>query len=744
MQLSEQLRRLRFGFARRLPIIIQTEQTECGLACLAMIASWHGHQIDLPLMRQRFGLSLRGATLTGLMDIAAQLNLSCRPLRLDLDDLANLQTPCLLHWDMNHFVVLKKVLRGERGIVVHDPARGEVRISQTEVSRLFTGVALELMPTASFERKRASPKVSLGELLGRAVGLKRSLAQILILTLALEIFSLVSPFFMQWVVDGAILSSDSDLLTLLILGFALLMVVQTAVGLARSWVVMYMSTHLSLQWTNNIFSHLLRLPMAYFEKRSLGDVLSRFGSIGSIQRTLTTNFIEAIIDGLLTVATLAMMLFYSIKLSAVVLASVLLYAVLRTVAYLPFRLANEQQIVLQAREQNLFLESIRGLQSIKLFNNEEQRRTRWLNSSIDTTNRSIATQTMGLGFGTAHSLLAGIENLLIVWLGAKLVLGNTFSVGMLFAFISYKSTFAGRVYALIDKGVDLKMLSLQSERLSDIVLTSREDEAPRSRTESDPDHIGPAPNGALHATGNVARILARSSRSSDLTGDRIEVRELSFRHSASDAWVLRGVNLTIHSGESVAIVGPSGSGKTTLVKLLLGLLKPTEGEICIDGISLSDLRPESYRSIIGAVMQDDQLFTGSIRENIAFFGTHIDDAWLVECAQMARIDSEIDAMSMRYESQIGDMGVGVSGGQKQRILLARALYKRPKILVLDEATSHLDVTAESAISAAIRELSLTRILVAHRRETIETAKRVFDLGASIPLREQRRALATLR
>lgn len=714
--LAAQLPPLHFGFGRRVPLVMQSEAAECGLACLAMIAGYHGYRTDLLSLRQRFAISLKGATLKSLIDIAAALQLSARPLRLELEDLDKLQAPCILHWDLNHFVVLKQVLRNGSGILIHDPARGEVRVPTTEVSTRFTGVALELTPTPRFEKKEEKQRIRLREMLGSVSGLKRSLIQILLLALALEVFALVSPFLMQWVVDGAILSADRDLLTLLVLGFGLLMTIQTGIGLARSWVVMYMSTHLNLQWIANVFTHLLRLPLSYFEKRHLGDVVSRFGAVGAIQRTLTTSFVEAILDGLMAVATLGMMLIYSLTLSLVVFVSVALYALLRWAAYRPLRRASEEQIVLAAREQSLFLESIRGVQSIKLFNHEEERRARWLNAVADATNRGIATQKMTLGFGTAHTFVAGAENLLIVWLGAHLAMDNVFSVGMLFAFVSYKTSFTGRVYSLIDKWVELKMLSLQAERLADIVLSEPEAVANTPATDDDD----------RSKTGENFALGGRAER--EVTDATLETRNLSFRYSDAEPWILRNLNLKILPGESVAVIGPSGCGKTTLVKLLLGLLKPTEGEVLVGGIPLERMGVRNYRAMLGAVMQEDQLLAGSIADNIGFFDLRMDREWLESCARLAAIHEEIEVMPMGYQTLIGDMGTALSGGQKQRLLLARALYKRPKLLFLDEATSHLDIFNEHRIVKALAELKLTRIVVAHRKETIDGAGRIIALA----------------
>lgn len=686
---------LNFGLGRRVSLVLQTEAAECGLACLAMVAGWHGYRTDLSTLRRRFSISLKGATLKQLIDVAGQMNLASRPLRLELEELGELKTPCVLHWDLNHFVVLTRV--GKRHIEILDPAQGERRLTFAEASPHFTGVALELTPTQAFERKEEKQSISLRTMMGRVVGLPKSLTQILALALGLEVVALASPFFMQWVVDGAIVSADRDLLLLLALGFALLMLTQAVIGLARSWVVLFMSTHLGLQWNANVLTHLFRLPVAWFEKRHMGDVVSRFGAVGAIQRTLTTDFVEAIIDGLLGVATLVMMLFYSVTLSAIVAASLVLYGLLRWAAYGPLRRASEEQIVLNAKASSLFMESIRAVTSIKLFNHEEERRARWMNATVDATNRGLATEKMMIGYKLAHTLLSGVENILIVYLGALAVMENSFSVGMLFAFVSYKTTFSGRVASLIDKWVQLKMLRLQGERLADIVLEAPEESPAQEAVE-------------------------RELR--DMT---IEARGVSFRYGDAEPWVLRNIYLNITPGESIAIAGPSGCGKTTLLKVLLGLLPPTEGEVRIGGVRIEQLGVRQYRKLIGAVMQDDQLLAGSIADNIAFFDLRLDQPRVERCAQIAAIHDEIMAMPMGYATLIGDMGTAISGGQKQRIVLARALYKQPKLLFLDEATSHLDVNKESVVNGTVRNLLLTRVIVAHRPQTIASAERVIVL-----------------
>ncbi len=711
--------KISFGFRKKLPLLLQTEAAECGLACLGMIAGFHGFKTDLASLRQRFPISLKGATLAHLIQIANRLQLTTRPLKLDLEHLTQLKLPCVLHWNFNHFVVLHAV--GPKSIEIHDPAFGERTISMDEASRCFTGIALEVWPNPEFRQAEEKKPIRLRQLMGKVTGLGRSFAQILLLALALEVFSLVSPFYMQWVIDNVIVSADYDLLTTLALGFGLLMLMQQAVGGIRSWVIMYMGTTLNVQWRANVFTHLVRLPTQYFEKRHLGDVVSRFGTIDSIQRTLTTTFLEAILDGIMTVITLIMMLIYSPTLAMIAVCAMLIYALGRWAWYQPLRNATEEQIIHAAKQQSHFLETVRGVKVIKLFQRQDERRSSWLALLVDQINADLRTQKLHLLFKQLNGLLFGIENILIIWLGAKLVLDGNFSVGVLMAFIAYKSQFDSRVGSLIDKMFEVKMLQLQGERLADIVLTEAE------------------------------QVHGQSEMGFDKKLEpKIEVQNLRYRYSETDAWVLDGINLTVEPGESIAVVGPSGCGKTTLLNTLLGILPPSEGEILIGGVNLKQSGVDALRKMVGTVLQDDSLFAGSISENISFFDPHADLQWVMQCAEMAAMGPEIAAMPMGLNTLVGDMGTVLSGGQKQRLLLARALYKKPSILFLDEATSHLDIAREKQVNEVVKSLKITRIIVAHRPETIASADRVIvlqggkvvqdirnpALGGNVPVQEQ--------
>jgi ATP-binding cassette subfamily B protein RaxB len=691
------LDRLSLGAGSRLPMLLQTEATECGLACLAMIAGYHGHHVDLATLRGRFPISLKGTGLGLLIEIAQRLDLGTRALKLDLAKLGQLRMPCILHWNFNHFVILKEV-KGTSAMI-HDPAQGIRKLPLDVLSRSFTGIALELWPASGFERCKALPAVKLRALLGPVAGLSRALGQVLMLALALEVFALVQPFFLQWVIDEGIVSSDRDLLTVLAIGFGLLLLMQQATRAIRGWALMYFGTTLNVQWRANVFTHLLRLPVRYFEQRSLGDVVSRFGSVDTIQQTLTTSFLSASIDGLMSVVTLGMMFIYSRALGCIALAAMAFYALWRAFWYYPLWRASEEQIVRSAKQQSHFLETVRGVKTIKLFNRQDVRRATWLTLVVEQVNAGVRVQKLTMVYQQVNSLVFGIAEILIIWLGARMVIDGQFTVGVLMAFNAYKGQFDTRVGDLIDKYFEVRMLRLQGERLADIVFTQPESDANMRLTPGETDDLAAA----------------------------IEFDSIVFRYADGEPAVLEGVSLAIAPEESVALVGPSGCGKTTLVNLLLGVLEPTAGKVRIGGVDVDRIGPDRLRALVGTVLQDDVLFAGSIGDNISFFDPQADSQWVAECARLAAVHSDIVAMPMGYNTFVGDMGTVLSGGQKQRVLLARALYKRPKILVLDEATSHLDLQREQEVNAAVGALRMTRVIVAHRPETIASADRVVTL-----------------
>jgi ATP-binding cassette, subfamily B, bacterial CvaB/MchF/RaxB len=701
---------LNFTGLSHLPVIRQTEQAECGLACLAMVSSYHGHRIDLNTLRRRHPVSLKGVTLRAMIQVASQMQLACRPVRFELDHLKQLNLPTIVHWDMNHFVVLKSVSR--RGIVIHDPASGERSFPIAEASKHLTGVALELSPAEGFLPKDERARLPFSTFWTQLRGSTHVLAHILILSIVLEVFVIVSPFYLQLTVDEVIARGDADLLTVLALGFGLLTIIKVAATAMRSLIIVVVQNVLHFQIGARLFHHLIRLPLTYFEKRHIGDILSRFTSIEPIRSALAEGMIAAAIDGLMAIATLTMIFVYSTQLALVVLAAFVLYAIVRIGLY---RLLRERSLVVietKAHENSTFIETMRAVQGLKIFNRESDRETQWLNRYADVVSANVRLGRTKIAFTSINDCLFGLENIITIYLAARLALSHSLTIGMIFAFISYKQHFIEKAAQLVEKALDFRILELHLERLADIALSPLE-----------PGHEQPL------------------SYTRQIQG-RIELRNVSFQYAETETFVLEDISFIIEPGEFTTITGPSGGGKTTLVKIMLGLLEPTKGQVLIDGSPLSAIGPRAYREHVAAVMQEDQLLSGSIADNICYFDPSFDQERMIECARSAAIHEEIMAMPMTYNTLIGDMGSSLSGGQKQRVMLARALYRRPRILFLDESTAHLDLNNEKHISDSLKHLKITRISVAHRPEASSGSHRILRIARTLTEDMHRPSLQT--
>ncbi len=671
----------------------QAESSECGIACLSMISNYHGGGFGLKELREKLRAGSRGVNLSQLIKLAESIHFSSRPIKTSIDSLKKAQLPCILHWDMEHFVVLKKIKRN--AFVVLDPAYGEVVLSEDEFSKHFTGIILELSPNKNFESRKKRKTISFKELLAGLQRLLPSFFQIVMLSFVMQAFLLIIPFYIQTITDNAISGSDTELILVLGIGFSVIYILQSITNLVRGGIVIFIGNLLNVELCSRLFHHLLKLPMDYFSNRHVGDTISRFESLKQIKEAISTKFTESVIDGTFSIIGLAILLSYSVPLTLIVLLSLCLSIIIRVIWFPIYQNGVYKKIQTSAKENTTFIESLRAIQTIKLFGLEDARNLLWKNAMVDTTNAAVKLEKQELYYHTGERLISGIENIVVVGLSASYVIDSAFTLGMMFAFIAYKSQFVTMFLGLLDNVFLFRSLRLHLDRLSDIT---------DSKPEAD-----------LDCDNNFK-----------LEGS-ISVKNLSFRYSADNEFLLDNINLQVNSGESVAIVGPSGRGKTTLVKILLSLIDAESGSIEIDKVPLHKVGKRNYRSQIASVMQDDQLLMGSIKDNICLFDVNQDDEWIIECARKASIHDEIMQMPMGYSTHLGEMGGTISGGQKQRLLLARALYKKPKILFLDEATSHLDIKTERNVNEAIKALQMTRIIIAHRPETIKSADRIFEL-----------------
>jgi ATP-binding cassette subfamily B protein RaxB len=663
-----------------------------------MMAEYHGHQIDIQSFRQRFGFSLRGSSLNSMLDVADQLHLAPRVLRAETEALPQIRTPAILHWGMNHFVVLKKA--DHNRAIIHDPAAGVRRLSLKEVAMSFTGVAIELTPTAEFKpAATAMPPITVSSLWSDAKGLRRATAEIFLLTLVLQILILAGPLYMQFVIDETLSSGGLELLAILSFAFAGLILLQAVAELLRSLSILLLGTTFGYQLTSNVFHHLIRLEAQFFEKRQVGDIASRVSAAQAIQLLLTTNLPATLVDGGMALLAAVILFLYNPVLALVVVFFLALHVIVSWVFFAPMQRYQEEAIAARARESSELIQSIGVATIVKLMGAEHRREQVWRNAYVRAANANARFIKYDSYAKFAKSAIAGGRHVAVLYFGALyLVGGEALSLGMLLAFVAYSQLLWDRASSFSDQIVQLQFIRIHLGRVAEIVGAARE------RETADP---GDLP---------------------EMIGGSIALEDVSFRYSPYDPVILHNVSLNIAAGEFVAITGKSGEGKTTLLKVMLGLYPPTTGKVLVEGVDLSRYGARRWREAVGVVMQEDQLLPGSIADNVSFFDPSIDMTRVKEACRFAHLSGDIEAMPMGYLSLIGDLSSGLSGGQRQRLLLARAFYRQPRILVLDEGTANLDETTEKEIADVLENMSITRIVIAHRPELIRRAARTLRLG----------------
>lgn len=692
-----------FTLGRKVPVYMQSEVAECGLACLAMVSSFYGHGLSVPEARARFSPSAKGASLNELLAIAKALNMNAKAVKLDLPALPQLPLPAVVHWDFNHFVVLTEVRPD--GVRINDPAMGARTLTMDEFSRHFTGVALQLSPSDDFQPKSKLPGLRVRDLMGRVRGLRPAMGQVLFFALALELLGLAMPLMGQVVADEVLPNSDGSLLTVLGVGFLLLVLVRTGVSYLRDWSLALVSLGLKTQVAERVFRHTLKLPPQYFERRRATDISSRFESLMAIERTLASGFLEAVLDGAFSAVIVALLFSYDSLLGLVLGATVLLYAAVRLISYGPMRELEMRIVEARAQQTGSLLETLRAIVPIQLAGKTPWRLAQWGVHLSSGTNAELRLARANAKLAGARQLLQGAGTVVFTWVAADLALNNHLTLGALFAVLAYQQTAAGRLVMLVERLLSIRMLSVHLERLADIV------------------YAEPQSTGVCGTPLKVDEPVT------------ITLENVRFRFSPSEPEILKGVSLTIRAGEHVALTGASGCGKTTLMKLMLGILEPTEGTILYNGKPLADFGTEQHRAITAAVLQDDALFYGTVKDNISYFDPEASDERVAQAAAHACIAQEIAAMPLNYLGLVGEGSGMLSGGQRQRLLLARAIYRAPKVLMLDEATSHLDSQNEARVNAGINSLGATRVSIAHRPESLLAAQRIVVLHAGTVAQE---------
>ena len=691
----------RFGLGKRrqVPFVAASELNECGLACLAAISAFFDGEPGLAEIRQLAVSSGRGETLLELRNLAERIGLSARGVKVEIKSLAQLALPAILHWDMNHFVVLERVTTS--GIVIMDPAAGRLVVPWATVDTSFTGVALETRASPGW-RKRRGPrrKASLLGLLAPLSQWRSDIALVVVLSLLMEVLVLAAPLQMQLSIDSALQSPDARLVWVLAIGFALVVLLQAAISAIRAWTLAVLGARVGYELKDRFVNALHRKPARFFLRHHSADILSRSRSVDAIQSLVTAQLLQALLDGVMSVAIVAVMLLAVPSMAAVVIV----FAAINLATTAGLRRAaidvSRRSLRVAAQADACFLENARAARAIKLFGKEMVRINIWRNRFVELTQLGLAEGRLTMFSSQTSQLSNGLGNVALISLGTWLVLDNRITLGTMMMFFLFRAFLVERLNRAVLYAMELRRVRTNAERIEDVMA-----EEP----------------GATDAAQQRPFVVAAGA------GVRIELKDVWFRYGNDSPWLLRGASLTVEPGESVAITGPSGSGKTTLLNLMIGLLEPTRGEVLFNGRDVGTIASSDLARVIGVVMQDDTLFQGSVADNVSFFDAPIDFERVARAARQANVAADIEAMPMRYHSMLAEDGADISGGQKQRLFIARALYHAPRVLFLDEATSHLDPASEALVTRAIEAMAMTRVLVAHRQETVAIADRAVAI-----------------
>lgn len=684
-------------------MVYQAEAAECSLACLSMIAGAHGHNVSVAELRRLFPISLRGLSVKHLIDISQTIGIDARPVRCEIAQLHELKLPAMLHWDLQHFVVLCKI-SGNR-FLIHDPGRGVRKIKEDELSKYFTGVAIDFSPTEKFAKKNAAHSISLRDLIGPIKNWRFTLLAILLLSALLESLLLAQPIFIRSIVDLGVTQLDRHIVKQLtgLLVFAGLLV--GAITFLRDFAVLRAGTALNFDMMRRLFGHILRLPLPFFEKRPIGHLVERYRVTNDFERFVVSSLPLAIIDGVMTLVSIVLVALISPVLALIPFLTLVVYAFAQAISYRDMRSKEEAMVWAKGEESGFLIETLRSVFTTKVNGLENNRFVVWENLYSNLIGAQKAYGLIDLSQRSVKTALLAINVAVLLYVAASLVLASIITVGSMFAVLFYNAHFLLRSTTLVERLVEFKLLGVRLDRIEDIVLASTEEDVEDSRSD----------------------LGERATPISPTLKGGLAAEDVFFRYGPQDPMVLRGANLRVASGEFVALVGDNGAGKTTLFKLMLGLYRPTEGTIRFDGQDLGCISVSSVRRQLGVVAQDDRLYAGTLAENISLFDADVDMDRVAQAANLATILEDIENLPMGFNTRIGDLGSPFSEGQTQKLYLARALYNDPPVLLMDEGTANLDRKSEQQILANLGELQCTKVLIAHRSATIRAAHRVLLL-----------------